>query len=115
MKTLLVDVDSTIPNLALMHISTWKKAEGNDVGFGIIDPDEVYASCVFKWNAHKVDGLKFFYPNATIDVGGSGTYALKKSLPKGVDQMMPDYSIYPDCDYDLGFTSRGCNRNCTFA
>lgn len=27
---------------------------------------------------------------------------------------MPDYSIYPDCDYDIGFTTRGCNRNCSF-
>lgn len=39
---------------------------------------------------------------------------LKKSLPDEVNLMMPDYSIYPDCDYDLGFTSRGCNRNCYF-
>lgn len=28
--------------------------------------------------------------------------------------MMPDYSLYPDCDYDLGFTTRGCNRGCYF-
>ena len=28
--------------------------------------------------------------------------------------MMPDYTLYPDCDYDLGFTTRGCNRNCYF-
>ena len=39
---------------------------------------------------------------------------MSKTLPKEVDLMMPDYSIYPDCDYDLGFTSRGCNRNCYF-
>lgn len=28
--------------------------------------------------------------------------------------MMPDYSLYPDCDYDLGFTTRGCIRRCHF-
>ena len=72
MKTLLIDVDSVIPNLALMHISTWKKGMGNEVGFSIPEPDEVYASCVFKKNKHLVDGLQFFYPKARIDVGGGG-------------------------------------------
>ena len=28
--------------------------------------------------------------------------------------MMPDYSLYPDWDSDLGFTTRGCNRGCHF-
>lgn len=28
--------------------------------------------------------------------------------------MPPDYSLYPGMDYDLGFTSRGCIRNCHF-
>lgn len=113
MKVLLVDVDSTIPNLALMHISTWLKAQGHEVGFNIPDPDMVYASVVFKKNKHAVDGLPFFYPDAEIDVGGPG-YDLGKTLPHEVNYLMPDYSIYPDCDYDLGFTSRGCNRNCYF-
>jgi len=113
MKTLLVDVDSVIPNLALMHISAWKKGMGNKVGFNITDPDEVYASVVFKKNKHLVDGLRFYYPGARIDVGGGGV-DLSKRLPEEVDRMMPDYSIYPDCDYDLGFTTRGCNRGCYF-
>ena len=113
MRTLLIDIDSVIPNLALMHISTWRKSLGYEVGFGIEDPDEVYASCVFHKNKHLTDGLKFYYPNAKIDIGGGGI-DLKKTLPKEVDLMMPDYSIYPDCDYDLGFTTRGCNRGCYF-
>lgn len=112
-KTLLIDVDSTIPNLALMHISTWKKGLGYEVGFDIADPDEVYASCIFRQNKHLTDGLQFYYPNATIDIGGGGV-DLKKCLPDEVNRMMPDYGLYPDCDYDLGFTSRGCNRGCYF-
>lgn len=28
--------------------------------------------------------------------------------------MMPDYSLYPEWDSDLGFTTRGCRRNCFF-
>ncbi len=113
MKSLLIDVDSTIPNLALMHISTWRKLEGFETGFNISDPDEVWASVIFKANRHKVDGLRFYYPNAQIDIGGSG-YDLKKKLPDEVSIMMPDYSIYPECDYDLGFTTRGCDRGCYF-
>lgn len=112
-KALLVDIDSTIPNLALMHISTWRKSLGMETGFNIIDPDEVWASCTFHKNAYMTQGLKFVYPNAEIDVGGVGV-DLHKKLPNGVDMMMPDYSLYPNCDFDLGFTSRGCNRGCYF-
>lgn len=113
MKVLLVDVDSTTPNLALMHISMWKKSEGHEVGFNVTDPDEVFASIIFKKNKHLADGLQFYYPNAKIDIGGSGV-SLTKNLPSEVDLMMPDYPIYPECDYDLGFTTRGCSRNCYF-
>ena len=110
---LLVDVDSTIPNLALMHISTWKKAEGQEIGFSVRDPAEIYASCVFDWNRHKTDGLRFLYPEAKIDIGGGGI-DLHKNLPPEVDLLKPDYSIYPTCDYDLGFSTRGCPNKCPF-
>lgn len=69
-KALLIDVDSTIPNLALMHISTWRRQEGFETGFNVKDPDEVWASVIFSWNRHKVDGLPFYYPGAKIDFGG---------------------------------------------
>lgn len=111
---LLVDVDSTIPNLALMHISAWRKSEGIRTGWHISDPAEVWASCIFHKNKHLTDGLRFMYPNAKIDIGGGGGIDLHKNLPQEVDLMMPDYSIYPECDYDLGFSSRGCPRNCYF-
>ena len=115
MKTLLVDVDSTIPNLALMHISSWRKGLGDEVGFNVADPDRVYASCVFDWNRHKTDGLRFLYPDAEIDIGGSGiSLSQSERIPSEVWSMMPDYSLYPECDYDLGFTTRGCIRNCHF-
>ena len=69
---LLVDVDSTIPNLALMHISTWRRSLGIKTGFHIPDPAEVWASVIFHKNKHKVDGLRWLYPDARIDVGGGG-------------------------------------------
>lgn len=112
-SALLVDIDSTIPNLALMHISTWKKAQGYEVGWNIAEPTEVWASVVFDWNKHKVDGLRWMHPGADIHIGGSG-YDLNAKLPDEVDKLMPDYSLYPDCDYSLGFTTRGCIRKCPF-
>lgn len=109
---LLIDLDSTIPNLALMHISTWKKNDGIKTGFNIKDPSEIYASIIFEKNKHLADGLKFIYPNAKIDIGGSG-YDINKKLPDFVNLLMPDYELY-NMDYDLGFTTRGCNRKCYF-
>lgn len=113
MKVLLIDVDSTIPNLALMKISAYHKSVGDEVGFHISDPDKVYASVIFKKNKHLVDGLKFLYPDAELDIGGSG-YDLTKKLPDQIESMSPDYDLYPECDRFYGFTTRGCIRNCPF-
>lgn len=113
MRVLLIDVDSTIPNLALMKISSYHKSKGDVVGFKVNNPDLVYASVIFKKNKHKVDGLRFLYPNAEIDIGGSG-YDLKKKLPEVIENMRADYDLYPDCDRFYGFTTRGCIRKCPF-
>lgn len=113
MKVLLVNVDSKIPNLALMKISAYHKSIGDEVGFNVTDPDKIYASVVFNKNRHLVDGLHYWYPDAEIDIGGSG-YSLSKRLPQEIDCMTPDYSIYPTCDSFYGFTTRGCIRNCYF-
>lgn len=112
-RILLIDADSTIPNLALMKISAYHKAMGDIVGFNVEDPDKVYCSIIFKKNRHMADGLRFLYPNADIDIGGSG-YDLKKTLPEYIESMTPDYTIYPDNKSYYGFTSRGCIRHCPF-
>lgn len=102
-----------MPNLALMKISAYYKQLGIDVSFNNADnPDIVYASVVFKKNKHLVDGLKFYYPNSKIIIGGSG-YNIKTKLPDEVESTKPDYDLY-DMDYSLGYSSRGCNRNCSF-
>lgn len=109
----LIDVDSEIPNLALMKISKYYKDKGHNVGWNISKPDKIFASVVFKKNKHLVDGLKFFYPDADIIIGGTG-YKNQKKLDEQIENKKPDYSLYPDIDYSLGFTSRGCIRNCDF-
>jgi hypothetical protein len=112
-RVLLIDVDSKIPNLALMKLAAWHRSQGDDVGFNVADPTHVYASVVFNRNRHRVDGLRHYYPDAEIMIGGSG-YDLAATLPAEVERLTPDYSLYPGLDYSMGFTSRGCVRNCYF-
>ena len=112
-KVLLLDIDSTIPNLALMKISAYHKAKGDEVGFSVNCADMIYTSVIFSNHKHLVDGLHFFYPRAEIIKGGSG-YDIKSKLPDEIEFLKPDYSLYPDMDYSMGYSTRGCNRNCYF-
>lgn len=112
MRVLLVDIDSKMPNLALMKISAFHKRRGDEVGFDVSDPDLVYASVILRKNRWKADALRFLYPDASICIGGPG-YDLTTVLPPEIEFIKPDYDLY-DCDFALGFTTRGCNRNCSF-
>lgn len=120
LNVLLVDIDSKIPNLALMKLSTMHKNMGHNVildkkGRSPLDfnPDFVYISVVFKANVHKIDAIRKRYPDAAIDVGGTGV-SLEKKLDDTVEYLKPDYSLYPDWKSSIGFSTRGCNRNCYF-
>lgn len=116
-RVLLVNVDSIIPNLALMKISAYYKAQGDIVGFNIDNPTHAYISCIFKKNKAICDSsafmLRMLNPDIIIDIGGPG-YDLKKVLPPAIEDSQPDYSLYPGIDYALGFTTRGCIRRCPF-
>lgn len=113
MNVLLIDVDSKIPNLALMKISSYHKAKGDYVDFtNTYNPDIVYASVVFSKNKHLVDGLRFYYTDSKIIIGGSG-YDLTSKLKDEIEYQKPDYDLYPST-YSQGYTTRGCNRACGF-
>lgn len=96
------------PNLALMKLSAYHKAKGDQVflDFPLQPPDIAYASCVFTWNAKRRASVP---DGATL--GGSGI-DLKVELPPEAEHIMPDYSLYPGIDSSMGFTSRGCIRKC---
>ena len=95
-----------------MKISAWHKLQGDEVGFNIQDPDKVYISCVFSKNKGQAKGIAKFYPDAEIDIGGSGI-DLKKELPPQIEHLKPDYDLYPST-YSQDYTSRGCVRKCEF-
>lgn len=111
MKIGLFDLDRTgFPNVALMKLSAWHKAQGDTVlplNSGL-PADKRYGSAVFTWNRHKVEQLT---AQGAI-VGGSGV-DLKNKLPDGVEAMRPDYSLY-GIDYGVGYLMRGCIWTCAF-
>lgn len=94
------------PNYALMKISAYHKALGDTVEwFSPLERyDKVYSSKVFDFTPEKP-----YLPPDTIK-GGTG-YGLFTNLPDEIDRMFPDYSIY-DCDYALGYITRGCPNRC---
>lgn len=113
MKVLLIDVDSQIPNLALMKISAWHKNRGDQVIFGkeTSRPDKVYISCIFsQYRARALGIAKMFNGICKVEVGGYGIN--DKQLPNEVEHVMPDYSLYPNMEFSIGYTSRGCIRKC---
>lgn len=97
----------TFPNYALMKISAYHKAKGDSVEWWdpAKDYDLVYSSKIFDFTEENKD-----LPPDTIK-GGTG-YDIEKKLPQEIDDMYPDYSIYPDCDYAIGYITRGCPNKC---
>lgn len=100
-------VDGTLPNLALMKLSAWL---GGTVLQTVPDETTRYASVIFTKNRGQVEFWKRAYD---FEAGGSG-WDLAKWLPDEAEAMVPDYSLYPDCNYAMGYLSRGCIRRCKF-
>lgn len=115
MRVKLVQIDGKLPNLALMRLSAWHKARGDDVVFtretshDLFEPtyDRVYGSAIFKFSADKIARLRAAYPDAII--GGTGT-----DNTATIDDGPLDYSLYPGYEPSLGFTQRGCRLSCKF-
>jgi len=116
MRIGLIDEDShNFPNLALMKLSAWHKAQGDTVewwwGFG--QYDRVYMSKVFD-ETYSPDIPEPLNTREIIK-GGTG-YGLDNRLPDEVEHICPDYFIYPELTKETayGFLTRGCPRGCSF-
>lgn len=111
MKVGLIELDNTdFPNLALMKISSFHKAQGDDVEW--YQPlfggwyDIVYVSKVFSYSDD--------YPyeiNADVVLYGGAGY---NNDDLGLDNIMPDYSLYEITDTAYGYLTRGCYNNCPY-
>lgn len=137
MRIGLKDVDSKLPNLALMKISRYFKDLGCEVEF--VKPgndyDKIYASAIFTKSKSECEKLIEIYGDK-IEIGGTG-WDINKTLPIEIEKSRPDYELYTAEDIasrmkgigtkehklkkateivnaGMGFTSRGCVRKCSF-
>jgi len=136
----LIDVDGKLPNLALMKISNYYKSLGEQVEFVRPDAEKcsyerIFASAIFTKSEERCKQLQEKYEDR-IEIGGTG-WDIEKRMPREIEMMKPDYDlytvelIYPKIggimtrerrrqkarqivNSSMGFTSRGCIRNCSF-
>lgn len=114
MKIGLVDVDGhNFPNFALMRLSAWHKAQGDDVEWAVPmfgNYDRVYQSKIFTFTPDKTE----FDGVCEVIRGGTG-YDVRSELDPLVECSSDmDYSIYPQYPFSVQFLSRGCIRRCPF-
>lgn len=121
MKIGLVDVDGhNFPNLPLMKLSAHHKQQGDSVKWanGLDLYDRVYMSKVFTFTPDD----KIAYQTDEIIKGGTGYgymvtdngFCYGGELPAEIENLCPDYSLYPKFTEAYGFLTRGCPRNCPF-
>jgi len=138
MKIGLIDFKGKLVNLALLKLSAYHKACGDEVVLNPTSPeglDRTYVSIILKENRDKAIRQYGHYPNVVF--GGPG-YSLDVKLPADIEAMKPDYSLYSLRDvYEnikmrpgaleskmklaeeilnagIGYTTRGCPNTCNW-
>ncbi len=104
-------VDGKLPNLALMQVTKYHEDLGHKVSWydGILFAnmyDKIYMSKIFDFSP-----MPQIPENAII--GGTGI-DFYNTLPNEMQNCKPSYSLYPNCDYHIGFSMKGCRFNCKF-
>lgn len=118
----LTHIDGKLPNLALMKLAHWHRDHGDLVHLArtpsptLFEPayDVVYGSAIFAWSKPVLQSLREAYPEAIV---GGTAIDLNDTIENVIGQSEYehyDYSIYPDYEWSLGFTQRGCRLNCGF-
>ena len=140
MKIGIIDADligkkrHRFPNLACMKIAGYYKSLGDNVELVLdykdVDMyDKVFISKVFTDTPVDEEVLKLDH----VEYGGTGFFYDKaEPLPYEIERHMPYYDLYKDwanekmeqgikrnelvyyLDYSIGFTTRGCFRQCSF-
>lgn len=95
--------------------------------------DEIYITSLFTYHATEtIEAIKFYqnkYTEAEIKVGGVLATLLPEIIeeetgirptigllngPSGPEETSPDYSLFPNLNCSITFTTRGCKRRCKF-
>lgn len=122
MRVRLTQLDGKLPNLALMKLSHWHRARGDEVvltrqaerDLFEDDYDLVYGSAIFRFSAPKIARFLSAWPGAIL--GGTGTdrqHTVEDFIGCSAYEHY-DYSAYPAFGPSIGFTQRGCRLSCKF-
>lgn len=117
----LTQLDGALPNLALMWLSAWHRAQGDEVHYSrsatpsLFEPsyDLVYGSVLFSFTQDKLERFRANFPGAIVGGTGSFSQATVESIIGDAD-IKPDYSHWPDFGASIGYTQRGCRLKCKF-
>jgi len=108
----IIQVDGKLPNLALMQITSYHEKRGDKV--------EWYNGNLFESQYDKIYASKLFSFSETPDlpkeksmIGGTGIDFYNR-LPAEIENENISYSLYPECDYHIGFSMKGCRFACKF-
>lgn len=131
MNILCLQFDGDLLNIALAQIAGHHRALGDRVEVRRIATAEelqprlgdptwhtVYGSLIFEWTRPLAAIAQRIYPG--IRLGGTGwdfeagVQVRNTELPAAAIGAPLDYSGWPDVDYSIGFTQRGCRRRCDF-
>ncbi len=119
MNVRITQIDGALPNLALMRLSSWHRAQGDTVNVtrqierDLFEPDygAVYGSSIFSFSADRVERFKTAWPNAIV--GGTGVIGGPSVEDIIGEWNSVDYTGW-DFDASIGFTQRGCRLKCKF-
>lgn len=121
MRVRLTHIDGKLPNLALMKLSSFHKSRGDEVTFtrdlerspSESDYDRVYGSSIFTFSFDRIARLRTAWPGAQLGGTGTGSWITIEEII-GEPWNGLDYSLYPDFNFSIGFSQRGCRLSCKF-
>lgn len=108
----IIQVDGNLPNLALMQITSYHEKKGDAVTWyngNLFESqyDFIYASKIFSFS--QTPDL----PKYKSMIGGTGIDFFNR-LPPEIESEDISYTLYPNCNYHIGFSMKGCRFACKF-
>lgn len=124
------------PPLGLLKLASYHRLKGDSVELvrGCVrprhKPELIYITSLFTWAWRPVwDAVKHYknaFPEAKVLLGGlyaslmpdhakeSGADYVHVGIIPEVEDLMPAYDLVPEWNGSIIFTSRGCNRRCSY-